>query len=197
MTGGLGGTGEGWEDWPKVLPVSRHQWRYPSTPLNWDTNTGNTFIRPMCHHSRVPCICMGLSENIQSPICLGQANLRIMNHMWCVSDMQLESSPDVSTGLLPVLKKEQWIFKGKPTIPHQERQMKEVNKHLLPQWVKQKSLFKKNALECSQCLWKTDQSVSYVYNWGYTYQMRGVLRSSTEEEVTWVAGLQIKAYRWN
>lgn len=26
--------------------------------------------------------------------------------------MQLESSPDVSTGLLPVLKEEQWLFKG-------------------------------------------------------------------------------------
>lgn len=102
---GLGATGEGGEDWPKVLPVSHYQWRYPSTLLNSDKNPGNTFIGPMCHHSRVPCICMGLFENIQSPICLGQANLRIMNHMWCVSDMQLESSPDVSIGLLPVLEK--------------------------------------------------------------------------------------------
>lgn len=102
---------------PRCFLCHITQRRYPSAPLNWDTNTGNTFIGPMCHHSRVPCICMGLSENIQSPICPGQANLRIMNHMWCVSDMQPESSPDVSTGLLPVLEKNSGFSKRNNNSP--------------------------------------------------------------------------------
>lgn len=138
-----GGRRWGWRGLaPEVLPVSRRQWRYPSSPLNRDTNTGNTFIRPMCHHSRVPCICMGLSENIQSPICLGQANLRIMNHMWCVSDTQLESSPDVSTGLLPVLRREQWLFRRHgPRQPIEEDKWKNSTNILPPQWVKRRVYF--------------------------------------------------------
>lgn len=113
--------------------------RFPSAPLKQDINT---FIEPMCHHSLVPCICMGLCENIQSPIWPGQANLRIMNHMWCASDTQPESSPHVSTGLLPVLEQSGGLFffkQRKPKTPHQ-KEKKNVNK--LAWWARTQEFIK-------------------------------------------------------